>query len=145
MIIAVDFDGVCVKDQWPAAAEDFPGAPEALRALQAEGHKLIIWTCRVWADYWGPASGKQYVVNWLYKHEINARLNENDQGRLRVFYGNEARKISADVYIDDKNLGGFPGWEKALEIIRGMDPRPRLADTPLPISKSVLTDRIQEA
>ena len=137
MIIAVDFDGVCVLETWPKYTGDMPGAGDALRALQAEGHKLIIWTCRVWADYWGPDSGKGFVTDWCRHHGLNdVLINENRPERLKVFYGNEARKISADVYIDDKNLGGFPGWDKALEIIRGMDKGPRLADTPLPVSEA---------
>ena len=28
-----------------------------------------------------------------------------------------ARKIDADVFIDDRNLGGFPGWGEVYEII----------------------------
>jgi len=28
-----------------------------------------------------------------------------------------SRKIDADIYIDDKNLGGFPGWTKVWEML----------------------------
>ena len=27
-----------------------------------------------------------------------------------VYDMNTSRKIDADIYIDDKNIGGFPGW-----------------------------------
>lgn len=133
MIICVDFDGVCVEETWPTYTSDVPEAGESLRALQAEGHKLIIWTCRVEAEYWGPDSGKRFVREWLLKNELHdVEINRNRPERLKVFYGNQARKVSADVYIDDKNLGGFPGWRKTLEIIRAMPNIPRLADTPQP-------------
>ena len=28
-----------------------------------------------------------------------------------------SRKIDADIYIDDKNIGGFPGWSEAWQIL----------------------------
>lgn len=28
-----------------------------------------------------------------------------------------SRKIDADIYIDDKNVGGFPGWSEVWQII----------------------------
>ncbi len=30
---------------------------------------------------------------------------------------NISRKIDADIYIDDKNLGGFPGWSEVWQKI----------------------------
>jgi len=29
-----------------------------------------------------------------------------------------APKIYADIYIDDRNLSGFPGWKRCYEIIK---------------------------
>ncbi|WP_297995263.1 hypothetical protein [uncultured Campylobacter sp.] len=46
MIIAVDFDGTIHDGQWPRIGEAMPGAREAINALRAEGHYIIIWTCR---------------------------------------------------------------------------------------------------
>jgi hypothetical protein len=28
-----------------------------------------------------------------------------------------SRKIDADIYIDDKNIGGFPGWSGVWQIL----------------------------
>jgi hypothetical protein len=28
-----------------------------------------------------------------------------------------SRKIDADIYIDDKNVGGFPGWSEIWQIM----------------------------
>jgi hypothetical protein len=33
--------------------------------------------------------------------------------------GEISRKINADIYIDDRNVGGFLGWGKIWEIIEG--------------------------
>jgi hypothetical protein len=30
----------------------------------------------------------------------------------------QSRKIHADYFIDDRNLGGFPGWGEVYEIIK---------------------------
>ncbi|HNW56968.1 MAG TPA: hypothetical protein PKM69_04290, partial [Bacteroidales bacterium] len=28
-----------------------------------------------------------------------------------------SRKINADIYIDDKNIGGFPGWSQIWQML----------------------------
>ncbi|MFH2094831.1 MAG: hydrolase, partial [Bacteroidota bacterium] len=33
------------------------------------------------------------------------------------FDGETARKIDADIYIDDKNIGGFPGWTEIYNML----------------------------
>jgi hypothetical protein len=44
-----------------------------------------------------------YAVNKNYPEEI--------------FDENVSRKINADIYIDDKNIGGFPGWSGVWQIM----------------------------
>jgi hypothetical protein len=34
-----------------------------------------------------------------------------------VFDETVSRKIDADIYIDDKNIGGFPGWSGVWQIL----------------------------
>jgi len=34
-----------------------------------------------------------------------------------LFDSEQPRKIEADVFIDDRNLGGFPGWGKTFEML----------------------------
>jgi len=34
-----------------------------------------------------------------------------------VFDNSISRKIHADVYIDDKNVGGFPGWSEIWQML----------------------------
>lgn len=94
-IYAIDFDGtLCV--------EDFPriGEPKLLviayvKQLKAQGHKLILWTCR----------GGRYLqeaVDFCASHGIIFdAVNENLPERVAM-YDHDSRKIGADVYIDDK-------------------------------------------
>ena len=39
-----------------------------------------------------------------------------------------SRKIDADIYIDDKNLGGFPGWSETWQILFPYDLHEKMAE-----------------
>lgn len=97
MIIAVDFDGTIVENAYPEIGEPMPGAIICIRYLKGKGHTIIINTCR---------AGKyvEEAIRWLRKYDIPFDfINENDPARVAQ-YGEDTRKISADVYIDDKNI-----------------------------------------
>ena len=46
LLIAVDFDGTVVVDRYPAVGKPMPVAIETLKMLQADGHRIILWTYR---------------------------------------------------------------------------------------------------
>ena len=47
MVIAIDFDGTITdKNIFPEISELRPHVVEAIKNLQAHGHKCILWTCR---------------------------------------------------------------------------------------------------
>lgn len=111
MIIAVDFDGTLFRDAFPAVGEVMPGAVDAMRALHRAGHYIIIWTCR---------HGDRLLdaINALTAHGIPFdRINDHNPENIRQYGGEAGKKVYAHIYIDDKNLGGFPGWEAALNMI----------------------------
>ena len=112
MIIAVDFDGTCVREKYPEIGEDLPGAVKTLQALVARDHKIILWTCR---------EGKELedAIHWYKDREIELYgVNETPlDGDFRPEGG---RKVFANLYIDDKTFGGFPGWHKIHEELIGM-------------------------
>ncbi len=112
MVIAVDFDGTIVEHAYPAIGKELPFAFYTLRKLQEEGHQLILWTFR---------SGKELdeAVEFCRKHGIEFyAVNKNYPEE--VWDDSLSRKIIADIYIDDRNLGGFPGWGEAYQIINGI-------------------------
>jgi len=58
------------------------------------------------------------MVDWLKKNEIPFHaINEHITGT--ECFGYDARKVYADVYIDDHNLGGLPSWREIYDIISG--------------------------
>lgn len=67
------------------------------KAVQAQGHKIILWTSRAGADL-------ENAVEWcrlqgLVFDAVNEPLPEQIKR-----WGNDTRKIYADYYIDDKNV-----------------------------------------
>lgn len=111
--IAVDFDGTIVEHQFPGIGKPVPFAIEVLIELQKKGHKVILWTFRSGKeldeaiDYCKSKGLLFYAVNNNYPEE--------------KFDGKTSRKIYADVYIDDRNLGGLPTWSEIFQMIIGED------------------------
>lgn len=114
MIIAIDFDGTIVRGKYPAIDGLMPDAASSILALEKEGHYLIINTCR---------SGRHLLkaINYLLEQGIPFdRVNDNHPDQTRL-YKNNSRKVYAHLYIDDKNVFGFPGWKPVLEEVRRLD------------------------
>lgn len=113
MIIAIDFDGTLHTGQWPAIGEPMAYAPDAVRRLKDAGHYIIIWTCREGAE-------QTAAVNWLLDQGIPFdRINDHHPDSRRL-YGYAARKVNADLYIDDRQLGGLPAWPEILDQVEAM-------------------------
>lgn len=109
-IIAVDFDGTIVEDNYPKIGKPMMFAFEALKQLTAQGHRLILWTYR---------SGKslEEAIEFCRKNGIEFyAVNSSFEGEI-FDSETQSRKINADIFIDDRNLGGFPGWGEVVQII----------------------------
>ena len=105
MIIAVDFDGTVVEHKFPEIGDELPGAIYTLRALQKAGHYIIIWTCRNLTE----PMPFYNMIDWFRSKRFEPD-NINSNYPLLTFQ--PSPKIYADIYIDDRNFGGFPGWDK---------------------------------
>jgi hypothetical protein len=113
MIIAIDFDGTICFDAYPKIGCIQPYAVETINKLHAAGHYIIINTCR-------EGERLNEAINWLLEKGIRFnRINDNHPDAAKKYEWN-ARKIFADIYIDDRNLGGFPGWVHVCNSIEGM-------------------------
>ena len=107
--IAVDFDGTIVEHAYPEIGKEMLFAFETLKALQDKGHRLILWTFR---------DGKTLDEAITFCKEkgiefyaVNKSFPEED------FDLSISRKISADMFIDDRNVGGFPGWSEVWQML----------------------------
>ena len=110
-IIAIDFDGTIVEDKYPEIGKPMIFAFETMRKLQSKGFRLILWTYR---------HGKRLdeAVQFCYKNGIEFyAVNSSFEGEI-FDKETQSRKINADYFIDDRNLGGFPGWGEVYEIIK---------------------------
>jgi capsule biosynthesis phosphatase len=105
MRICIDLDGVIcalrAPDQSYADVEPVPGAADAIRALRASGHHVIIQTARHMKTCNGNVAAViarvgPVTLSWLERHGI-----EYDE----IQFG----KPYADVYIDDNALR-FESW-----------------------------------
>ncbi|MDD6553048.1 MAG: hypothetical protein PUF37_05615 [Prevotellaceae bacterium] len=112
MVIAVDFDGTIVENRYPEIGEERPFATETLKMLQQQHHQLILWTCREGhlldeAIDWCHQRGVDFwAINRDYPEENGSKNNNNF-----------SRKIKADLFIDDRNVGGLPDWGEIYHII----------------------------
>lgn len=88
-----------------------PHAFRVLKRLQKAGHKLILNTCR--EDGEGPKRNKHYLSEAIEFCRINGvTFVSHNENRLEDEFreSNLRRKVYANIYIDDRNLNGFPGW-----------------------------------
>lgn len=105
-LIAVDFDGTIATHAFPELGEALPEAFEVMQELQAAGHKLILNTCR---ENEPKREFLSEAVRYCRRNGVEFRsINENH--REDEFRANLGRKVFAHFYIDDRNIGGFPGW-----------------------------------
>lgn len=109
MIIAVDFDGTIVEHMYPAIGRIRPFAFETLKALQFKKHQLILWSHRSGGEL--EAAVAFCREQGLEFYAVNKNCPEEE------WNANDSRKILADIYIDDRNLGGILSWGEIYQVI----------------------------
>lgn len=94
-IVAVDFDGILVENNWPDPAFGRPikqGA--AILAHYSKDNAVVIYTSR-------PESHKQRIHEWLSLH-----------GLSNYVYDIQCDKMKASLYVDDRS------WNPTTEMIK---------------------------
>lgn len=114
MIIAVDFDGTIVEHRYPEIGNEIPFATATLRQLMQDGHKLILWSVREGdlldeAVKWCEERGVRFYA-------INQDIDEDAADRQGTKHF--SRKIKAQLFIDDRNIGGLPDWGTIYQLIK---------------------------
>lgn len=111
LTIAIDFDGTIVEDQYPKIGKPQLFAFETIKKLQEKGHRIILWTYRHGkelqeaVDFCAQNGIQFYAVNKSFPEEI--------------FDPKYSRKINADLFIDDRNIGGLLGWGEIYQKLIG--------------------------
>ena len=111
MTIAVDFDGTIVEHEYPKIGKPIPFAIDVLKKLQyEEHHMLILWTVREGTLL---DEAVEYCKNkGLEFYAVNKNFPEE------TLEPGISRKRVADIYIDDRNLGGIPDWGLIYRMIK---------------------------
>ena len=112
MTIAVDFDGTIVEHRYPEIGPEIPFATDTLKMLIKERHKVILWTVR---------EGKllEDAVEWCRQRGVEFYAVNKDYPEETKEYNNHvSRKIKAEVWIDDRNVGGLPDWGTMYNMIK---------------------------
>jgi hypothetical protein len=97
--IGVDFDGTCVKHEFPNVGETLEGCVDTLLELVENGHRLILFTLRC------DNSKGNYLtqaVEWFKKHNIPLY---GIQTNPKQKHWTTSPKAYAQLYIDDCGLG----------------------------------------
>ena len=107
--VAVDFDGTIVENKFPSIGKPMLFAFETLKAMKDRGMLLILWTVR---------KGKELDEaiefcrqNGIEFYAVNANYPEEK------YDSDVSRKIEADIFIDDRSIGGFVGWSNVWQML----------------------------
>ena len=133
--IAIDFDGTIVEHKYPEIGKEILFAFETIKALQKQKHQLILWSFRSGREldeavaYCRQNGVEFYAVNASYPEE------EFDEDFA-------SWKIDADIFIDDRNIGGMLPWGEIYQLINPQE-MPTLEDElkSLPTKKRSLFKR----
>lgn len=96
-IYAIDFDNTLAVTRFPEIIGPNKKMIAFTKAVQAQGHKIILWTSRDGEDL-------ENAVAWCHEQGIQFdAVNEPLPEQIKR-WGNDTRKIYADFYIDDRNM-----------------------------------------
>lgn len=117
-IIAIDFDNTIVNvRKFPHIHSVRKGVKKYINKLYEQGYYIIIWTCRTDA---GICYDNSDAVKFLNENGIKFHLINDNHYAIKNHFQNNSRKISADIYIDDKGLWpfGLPSWRMLYWLIQ---------------------------
>lgn len=96
-IMAVDFDGTLVYDEFPEIGDEKANMCGFIRNAQYLGIRTILWTSRT-------GEALKAAIEWCEDHDLHfTTVNANIPEVIELTGGLDTRKVYADVYIDDRN------------------------------------------
>lgn len=97
LVIAVDFDDTLFNTDFPTIISPKEDIIHFCKDLQAQGHILILNTCREGVVL------NEAIIACKRVGLVFDYVNENVPSRIQK-YGSDCRKIGADLYLDDKAI-----------------------------------------
>ena len=95
-IYAVDFDGTLSLGTYPYIGEPNKDLIAYLINARSNGEKVILWTCR-------EGELLDEAVKWCRGMGLEFDAVNDHLPELKEAWGNNPRKVFANVYIDDRN------------------------------------------
>lgn len=115
MIIAVDFDGTIVTHEYPKIGREIPFAIETLKMLINDHHRLILWSVR-------EGHLLDEAVEWCRERGVEFwAVNKDFPEENPKTSPHYSRKLKADMFIDDRNIGGLPDWGEIYRMIKNKE------------------------
>lgn len=131
-ILATDFDGTLVTHEYPKIGKPLPMAFATLRALKANGVRLMLWTMRGHPDLSKFPHLDLHTGNYIPQDTLQEAVNfcleqgvEFDGVNLSPEQFSTSNKQYAHLYIDDAALGcplteqGYVDWLPIVNYLRG--------------------------
>ena len=95
-IYAVDFDGTLCENQWPEIGNPNRELIQFLKMAREIGHKVVLWTMR-------EDDKLEAALEWCKARGLEFDAVNDNTEEMKQAYGNNPRKVFANVYIDDRN------------------------------------------
>ena len=105
LLIALDFDGTCVRHKYPYVGDALPNCVEVLKKLTDAGHLICLDTMRDWINpspIYPNNSVMDDALKWFEFHKISVF---SVQPHKHALSWTKSTKCHADISIDDRNLG----------------------------------------
>lgn len=95
IIVAVDFDGILCRDEFPDIGRPNYEMISFIRRMQDSGIETILWTSRI-------GNKLDEAVLWCEDYGLKFTAINDNTPNNKAEYGTNPRKVFADVYIDDR-------------------------------------------
>lgn len=104
-IYGVDFDGTLCEEIWPDIGAPNLELIEFLKERRAFGDQVILITMR-------EGEKLDAALKWCKSYGLIFDAVNDNLPIMKGFFGNNPRKVFADIYIDDHNITGH--WANSL-------------------------------
>lgn len=103
--IAFDLDGTLWSNAFPKIGEPNHEMITVLKYLYRNGFGIVIWTCRE------DVNGQTYLTDAIQKlNDLGVEYDaiNNNTKQTQMLFNNNSRKLSVDMFVDDRSVGGLP-------------------------------------